>query len=259
MLGVSTDNSKQDQIVRQPVERFASTQWSLVLTAKRGSSPSAEQALASLCAAYWPPLYAYLRRRGYDISDAQDLTQSFFARLLEKNYLEAVRSERGRFRSFLLAALKHFLANEWDRERAQKRGGGRQIISIEEISSAEGSYRLDDRAHMLTPEKLFERRWALTLLNQTISSLGTEYERAGKGDLFEQLKSFLTGSDDGVHYSQVAAELKMSEGAVKTAVHRLRRRFRTLLRERIAQTVAHPEEPSEVDYEIRYLLKALDP
>src|SRR5262249_13569862 len=152
--------------------------WSLVLAAGKRSTPEAEDALATLCAAYWPPLYAYIRRRGYAVHEAQDLTQSFFTRLLEKNYLGDAKREKGKFRSFLLSALNHFLANEWDRARAQKRGGGMTILSLE-LNSAEGYYQTD-QADLLTPEKLFERRWALTVIDLVLKRLEEDFVKAGR-------------------------------------------------------------------------------
>ncbi|MCI0491291.1 MAG: sigma-70 family RNA polymerase sigma factor [Blastocatellia bacterium] len=232
------------------VRRFATTHWSLILAAGREATPESEKALAALCATYWYPLYAYVRRKGYQMPEAQDMTQGFFARLLEKNYLQDVDRERGKFRSFLLASLNHFLANEWDRERAQKRGGGIKFIPLD---TAEDLYSLDP-ADKLTPEKLFERRWATTLLDQVLALLKEEFAGAGKAALFDRLKDFLTGAESRDSYKQAAAELEMSEGAVKVAVHRMRRRFRRLLRAEIAKTVANP---AEIDDEIRYLLSAL--
>lgn len=234
--------------------RFNSTQWSLVLAAGRRSTPESENALATLCAAYWPPLYAYIRRRGYEVPEAEDLTQAFFARLLEKNYLGEANREKGKFRSFLLASLKHFLANEWDRSRAQKRGGGITIIPLE-MNSAEGLYRAD----LLSPEKLFERRWALMVIDLVLKRLEGEFINSGKSQLFDRIKIFLSGADDKVSYRQIAAELGMSDGAVKVAVHRLRRRFRELMRAEIAKTIPDPDQPGEVDAEIRSLLAALSP
>jgi RNA polymerase sigma-70 factor (ECF subfamily) len=250
-MPASTSNRKS---VRAAAGRFASTQWSLVLAAGRRSTPEAEQALAKLLSAYWPPIYAYLRRKGYPAPEAEDLTQSFFLRLLEKDYLRDARRERGKFRSFLLTSLKHFLANEWDRAQAQKRGGQFQLISLEEIALQENMPLLD--AQTLTPEEQFERQWALTALNRVIARLGEEYKNAGKASLFENLKDFLIG-DDGLPYQQVAVAMEMSEGAVKTAVHRLRSRFRKLLRAEIAETLPRPDDQAEVDGEIRYLLKTL--
>jgi len=249
-MSASTSNRKSVH----PAGRFASTQWSLVLAAGRRSTPEAEQALAKLLSAYWPPIYAFLRRRGHAAPEAEDLTQSFFVRLLEKNYLRDARRERGKFRSFLLASLKHFLANEWDRARTRKRGGQFQFISIEEIASQENSSPPDTQT--LTPEEQFERHWALTALNRVIARVAAEYKDSGKASLFEGLKDFLIGAD-GLPYQQVAVALEMSEGAVKTAVHRLRGRFRKMLRAEIAETLPNPYDPAEIDGEIRYLLKTL--
>src|SRR5262245_51462725 len=249
-------NSDQ-QFINPQMGRFNSTQWSLVLTAAKRSTPESENALGALCAAYWPPLYDYIRRRGYEISEAQDLTQAFFVRLLEKNYLGDADREKGKFRSFLLASLNHFLANEWDRKQAQKRGGGVTIIPLE-MDSAEGYYRTD-RAEFLTPEKLFERRWALTVIDLALKRLEEEFTDIGRARLFNCVKPFLIGADGEVTYRQIGAELGMSEGAVKAAVHRLRRRFRELMRAEIAQTILRPDQPGAIDAELRSLLAALSP
>jgi len=205
-----------------------------------------------LCGNYWYPLYAYVRRQGHNPHDAQDLTQAFFARLLEKNYLADVQREKGRFRSFLLASLKHFLANEWDRERALKRGGGRKLIALDE-DSAESRYKLEPKDD-LSADKIYERRWALTLLDQVLSKLRTEFEADGKTQQFDTLKDYLASGRTSVSYARAAERLGMNEGAVKVAVHRLRKRYRELLRAEIAQTVA---TASEIDAEIRYLFAAL--
>jgi DNA-directed RNA polymerase specialized sigma24 family protein len=234
--------------------RFVSTQWSLVLAAGKHSTPEAEQALATLCANYWKPLYSYIRRRGYTAPEAQDLTQSFFQHLLEKNSFQYAERERGKFRSFLLASLNHFLSNEWDREQAQKRGGHLQIVSLEEIASLEDRYSPES---VPTPEKLFERQWALLLLDRVLMRLAGEFEAAGKKGLFEHLKAFLTMSDGRVPYNKAAAELGMTEGALRVSVHRLRRRFGELLRAEVAETIADPSESSQIDEEIGYLLAAL--
>jgi len=228
---------------------FATTRWSLVLHA-REDSVGAHDALSALCRAYWYPLYAFVRRQGCSPHDAQDLTQDFFARLIAKGWLDDVARERGRFRSFLLAAMKHFLANEWDKARAQKRGGGAECISIDE-AIAEGRYR-DEPASVETAEKLFDRRWACTLLDQVLARLRAEMIAAGRGVQFDALKPCLTGEKP--HHAALAAQLGLSEGAVKVAVHRLRDRYRALLRTEIAQTVA---DPSEVDDELRHLFAAL--
>jgi RNA polymerase sigma-70 factor (ECF subfamily) len=220
--------------------QLATTRWSLVLAAGQRSSPQSAAALRALCETYWYPLYAYVRRRGNDPHDALDLTQAFFARLLEKDDLAAARPERGRFRSFLLASLKHFLANEWDRDRAQKRGGGRSALSID-FGIAEDRYGREP-CHEETPEKIFERRWALLLLENVLARLHEESVHAGKSWIFDRLKVFLTGEQPAVSSGQLAAELQMTAGALKVAVHRLRRRYRELLRAEIGQTVADPDE-----------------
>jgi RNA polymerase sigma-70 factor (ECF subfamily) len=223
-----------------------------VIAAGESGNEASTQALASLCEAYWYPLYAYVRRWGYDADAAQDLTQEFFSRLLEKQFLRDADPSRGRFRSFLLASLKHFLANERDRASAVKRGGRVAVVPLE-VETAEGMYRLeapDDE----TPEKVFERRWALTLLRRTLLRLRHEFEAAGKADVLDRLEGYLTGERETVPYAQLAEELGMTEGAIKVAVHRLRRRFGALLREEIAETVCSPQE---VDDEIRELFKVL--
>ena len=215
-------------------------------------SPQAHQALETLCRNYWYPLYAYVRRQGHNAHDAQDLTQAFFARLLEKNYLADVQREKGRFRSFLLASLKHFLANEWDREQALKRGGGKRLIALDE-DSAESRYKLEPKDD-LSADKIYERRWALTLLDQVLAKLRGEFECDGKLEQFETLKQYLSAGRTSVSYARAADKLGMNEGAIKVAVHRLRKRYRELLRAEIAQTVA---TASEVEAEIRYLFAAL--
>jgi RNA polymerase sigma factor (sigma-70 family) len=230
---------------------FATTHWSLVLAAGHGSRPDAATALATLCEAYWHPLYYYVRRRGYRAEEAQDLTQAFFAKLLEKGYLKVADPDRGRFRSFLLVSLNHFLANEWDRARAKKRGG--KVLSLD-IEGAESRYSLEP-ADDLTAEKLFERRWAMTLLDLVLARLREEFAREGRERVFERLKDFLGGAAADAPYRQAAADLGMTEAAVKMAVHRLRRQYRRLLRAQIAQTVASPEQ---VDDEIRHLFAALE-
>jgi RNA polymerase sigma factor (sigma-70 family) len=233
--------------------RFATTHWSLIVAAREGEATQAQEALAALCRAYWYPLYGYIRHQGHAADRAQDLTQEFFARLLEKDFLAAVDREKGKFRSFLLAACKHFLANEHDRECARKRGGGRQALSLD-LRDAVGRYA-HEPAHGETPERLFERRWALALLEQVLARLRREYEAAGKGRLFGVLKSRLTGGG-GVAYARAAAELGLSEGSIKVAVHRLRKRYRELLHEEIAQTL---DDPGQVEEEILALFAALGP
>jgi len=232
--------------------RFATTHWSVVLAAGQHTSGHYQQALETLCRTYWFPLYAYLRRQGYDTHQAEEHTQAFFARLLEKDGLRLADPKQGKFRSFLLTALKHFLANVSDRARAQKRGGGRKILSLD-AENAEGKYALEP-VDQLSPEKLFERSWALTVLERTIARLQAEAASTNKQKLFEHLKVYLTAERDSIPYRDVAAELDMTEGAVKVAVHRLRQHYRELLRDEIAQTVTTEEQ---IDEEIRDLFTAL--
>ncbi len=231
---------------------FAATRWTVVLAAAHGvATARAADAMTELCRMYWYPLYAYVRRRGHETSEAEDLTQEFFARLLAKDYLASVAPEKGKFRAFLLASLKHFLANEWDRCQAQKRGAGKRALSLDALT-AEDRYRLEP-LHNLTAEKLYERQWALTVLGRILARLEAEWTARGKQRFFDGLKSTLTGPGEA-SYAAIGAGLGMTEAAVKVAAHRLRRRYRELLREEIAQTVASAEE---IDEEIRYLLSCL--
>ncbi len=231
---------------------FTTTEWSVILAAANSKDPGAQEALASLCHIYWHPIYAYIRRRGYPRENAQDLTQGFFTQLLEKKRLKAARSDRGRFRSFLLASVKNYLANEWDRERAQKRGGGQFGISLD-FNGAEALWI--EPVDPVTPESIFERRWALTTLAQVMDQLRKQMIQSGHEARFVRLRGFLTGEDTGLQYKQAADELKMSEGAVRVAVHRLRHRFGELLRREVARTI---QDPKKVEYEIRYLFSAID-
>jgi len=233
---------------------FATTHWSIVVAAGAEESSQRCHALETLCRTYWYPLYAYVRRRGATAEDARDLTQAFFARLLEKGTLRAADPERGRFRSFLLGSLNHFLANEWRRSQAKKRGGGRAAIPLD-IHSGETRYALEP-SHDLTPEKIFERRWALTVLERALAALRDEAIRAGKQDLFEHLKAYLVGETSAIPYREIGDAVGMTAGAVKTAAHRLRRQCRELIREEVAQTVADPEQ---VDDELRHLFTAISP
>jgi RNA polymerase sigma-70 factor (ECF subfamily) len=233
-------------------ERFTATHWSVVLAAKRGDSARARAATEALCRAYWYPLYAFVRRMGQSPHDAEDSVHGFFALCLEKDYLTAAEEAKGRFRSFLLLALKRFLAQERDKSRARKRGGGQRPIALDGLN-AEQRYALEPAEH-LSADKLFERRWALTLLEQVLSRLRNEQSAAGQREAFEQLKEFLLSGGRGTPYAELAARLGTSEGAVKVAVHRLRQRYRELLQEEIAHTVASPEEAEE---ERRYLLAVL--
>ena len=217
-----------------------------------GSSTQADAALARLCETYWYPLYAFLRSRGSSAEDAQDLTQAFFARLLEKRALAQADPARGRFRSFLLASLKNFVANERDRDQAKKRGGGISVVPLD-IENAEGRFQLEPRTEE-TPERIFDRGWALILLDNAVRQVQAEMTRAGRDSHFTQLKGYLTGDEPHASYADAASVLNMSEGAVKVAVHRLRRRFRDVVRREIAQTVSTPDE---IDDELRHLWSAV--
>jgi RNA polymerase sigma-70 factor (ECF subfamily) len=197
-------------------QRFSTTRWSLVLAARHGSSPAAREALSTLCGLYWYPLYAFTRRQGHGPDDAHDRVQGFFTRLLEKNQLGTVDRQRGRFRSWLRASLHHYLCNEWDREHTLKRGSGEPLVSLD-ATTAQEKYRLEP-SHELTLERLFERRWALTLLEQVLGILGEEYTRTGKGPLFEGLKGTLTGEAGEVSYQWIATELGSTPGAVEDPV-----------------------------------------
>jgi RNA polymerase sigma-70 factor (ECF subfamily) len=232
--------------------RFRTTHWSIVVAAGRPSSPQARDALSSLCEAYWYPLYAYIRRKGHSAADAQDLTQEFFTWLLEKNLPGKADRTRGRFRSFLLTSLDHFLAKHWRRAGAAKRGGGQRVLSLD-LAGAEDRYTLEP-AHEVTAEMIYQRRWALVLLEKTLASLRDEFARRGKLELFELFKPHLGGDETTVPYGQIAEALGKTEGAVKVAVHRLRQRCRELLRAEIAQTVSGPDE---VDEELRDLFASV--
>lgn len=231
---------------------FLTTRWTVVLSAGRKSSPQSDRALGELCQTYWYPLYAYVRRQGRTKEDAEDLVQAFFARFLEKNYLEGLNSERGKFRAFLLASLKHFLANEWDRANRQKRGGGIQHLSLD-WQSADERYRIDP-PDPATPDRRFDREWALALLECVIARLREECAASGKAQLFEQAKGFLMVGEAVIPYGQAAQTLGLEEGAMRVAVHRLRKRYRELLRDEIAQTLS---DPAQVTEELRSLQAAL--
>ena len=230
---------------------FPPTRWTLVLAAGRSHTARAQRALSELCETYWYPLYAFIRRRGHAAHDAQDLTQAFFARLLEKHALADLTRERGRFRSFLLASLKNFLVDEWRRQRSAKRGCGR-VISLDAVE-AESRYALEP-ADTLTPERLFERNWALTLLDTVYRRIQLEYVQTGKGELFTTLKFCLTGARSDIPYADLAARLNSNENTVKTHVRRLRQRYREVLRDEVAQGVATAEE---VEDELNGLFRAL--
>lgn len=231
---------------------FVTTHWSVVLSAKEGSTVQTEAALERLCRTYWRPLYAFVRRRGHEAHDAQDLTQEFFARLLAKDFLGTVDQSKGKFRSFLLAALDHFLAKEWRRSRTQKRGGEFTFVSIND-ETAELPYLQLSLAGQ-SPEKTFEQQWAIALLDQAVARLRNEFLTAGKAALFEEIKVFLTGEKRVASYAELAARLGTTEAALKMTVSRMRQRYGALLREEIAHTVSGPEG---VDEELRSLFSAL--
>lgn len=231
--------------------RFATTQWSVVLAAGAGEGSQGRDALGALIQTYWPPVYAYLRSRGHSPDAAADLTQGFFASLLERGSIGGVRRERGRFRSYLLGALKHFVANEHERASATKRGGEARIVSIDR-SEEESSYEPVDP---LTPDAIFERRWARTVLDRAMALVGEDMERTGSGDRFRLLAPHLTGHSDAP-LAEVACQLGMTESAVKVALHRLRRRYGAILRDQIAQTL---DDDGTVDDELRYLIELVAP
>jgi len=227
---------------------FCTTHWSVVLQASDADGPKAHAALERLCQTYWYPLYACVRRHGYGSEDACDLTQEFFARLLSKNSLRHADQRRGRFRTFLQTALTNFLATEWAKGTAKKRGGGQEVLSLD-ANEAEERY-VAEPADTLTPEKLFEQRWAATVLELAVQNLAREYTAAGKAGLFESLKNYIWG-DGAASYAEIAAAHAMSEGAVKVAAHRLRERYRELLLAEVGRTVASREE---ADDELRHLI-----
>jgi RNA polymerase sigma factor (sigma-70 family) len=231
---------------------FATTHWSVVLAASGAPSSRAETALEQLCRTYWYPLYAFVRHQGHSPHDAEDLLQGFFARFLARHDFEGVDRAKGRFRSFLLAALKHYLANQWDKANAVKRGGRIEFLSLEGEAAESRFY--EEPASELTPERLYEQRWACVLLERVMERLQRDFDASGKGPLFEALKTFLLGEDRSTSYADLAAQQGLSEGAVKMRVQRLRQRYQRLLREEIAHTVAGPEE---VEDEIRYLFSVV--
>lgn len=233
---------------RVQAQVFPHTRWSVVLAATQQSAPEAEAALETICRAYWYPLYAFVRRSGQSPHDAQDLTQEFFRQLLEKRWLAAADREKGRLRTFLVTALKHFMAKEWRRAAAQKRGGGQTHVPMD-TAFAESRYAAEG-ATQLPAEAVFDRQWALTLLDLTVQRLEAEFVAAGKADEFVILKRCLVAAHDAIDYAALAARLDRSEGAVRVAVHRLRKRFRELYREEIIQTLPNG---AELDAELRYL------
>jgi DNA-directed RNA polymerase specialized sigma24 family protein len=250
-MGDST-HSSPPWLESRPV--FATTHWSVVLSAQDEDTAIASEGLETLCKTYWNPVYAYARRTGHSPADAQDMTQGFFARLLSKDYLQSVAREKGKFRTFLLVALKRFLVNEWTRGQTQKRGGGSTRVPLAGHSAE--TRHLAEPADHLTAEKLYDRRWALALLDRVLERLRKEFAVAGKAAVFDKLKDSLMAEKGAIPHSGVAAALGMSEVAVRVAVHRLRGRFRELFREEVARTVG---SANEIDEEIRHLLAALSP
>jgi RNA polymerase sigma-70 factor (ECF subfamily) len=231
---------------------FATTHWSVVRQAGQSDSPQASQALEALARAYWYPLYAYVRRNGHSPHDAQDLTQAFFARLLERKYLQLADRNQGRFRTFLLSSLKNFLINEWKKENCERRGGGQRVISLDE-EMAESRF-VAEPAIAEASDSLYDRGWAAILLDRAMTALRAEFEQAGKRELFERLKVFVWGEKNAQPHAAMAEQLGMTEGAVRVAVHRLRQRYGELLRNEVAQTVS---TPAEVNEELRYLVAVI--
>lgn len=234
-----------------PGDIFATTHWTVVLAAGQRHTPQADSALEELCRTYWFPLYAYVRRRGHPKADAEDLVQAFFARFLAKNYLEGLSEERGRFRAFLLAALKNFLINDWKKSQRQKRGGGEVNLSLD-WETADTKFQVA-ATNEPSPDRAFDREWAVALLAKVIERLQAECVAEGKGKLFEQLKVFLAAGKGETAHAEVARQLGLEEGAVRVATHRLRKRYRVLLRDEIAHTLA---APALVDEELRALFGA---
>lgn len=241
-----------DTMPGMPSSDFLSTHWSIVLRAGRADDSDAREALAFLCQRYWYPLFVFVRKKGIPVERAEDVTQGFFARLIEKQALEQAAPSRGRFRSFLLASLQNYLANEWDRAAAQKRGGGRALVSLD-VAAGESRLRFEP-SHDLTPEKIFDRAWAVQLLELVVGRLRTEFSDKGKAAEFDCLQSFLSGKPADASYERAAADLGISLDAVRQAAHRLRKRYRELLRAEVAETVAGEDE---IEDEIRGLFEAL--
>lgn len=247
-----SSSSQNDTVAGRQASWFVTTHWSVVLASRRAESREAEAALEKLCQAYWYPLYAFVRRQGHGPHEAQDLTQEFFATLLAKNFLDSVDQEKGKFRSFLLAAISHFLANQRDRANAVKRGGGKAIISLDEIA-AEERYSFEP-ASGSTPEQEFEKRWAVTLLDQAFAAIRREYEEAGKSRIFEELKTFLADETGSGDYAEPGMKLGMNPNTVAVTVRRMRQRYRELVYAEVANTVSSGEE---IEQEMNHLLAVL--
>lgn len=254
-----TDSTQSEPAVHGDGDRrrgavFVTTHWSVIVSARDRTAPESIAALESLCRTYWYPLYAFVRRMGHSPHDAQDLTQGFFARMLERDYLRLAAAEKGKFRTFLLTALKRYMADEWDRQHAQKRGGFTPVVSIDQ-ALAESKFAAEP-ARRLQPDVLFDRQWAVTLIERAMERLAQEYVASGRAKLFEHLRHSLIKDETALPYAEIAAQLKLSEAAVKMAIHRLRGRYREILRAEIADTVA---TPAEVEDEIRHLFSTFGP
>ena len=242
------DSHSPDPSIANGTSHFVTTHWSAVMRAGQTEGVAAHEALSELCRTYWYPLYGFIRRQGHEPPEAEDLVQSFFTRLLEKNFVGEARQEKGKFRSFLLTALKRFLANEWDRQHAQKRGGFHTAVEIDQ-AMAEKRFNAE-LAHGFQPDVLFERQWATTLLESVMTRLQEEYITTGRARLFEELRSSLVKEESARPYAEIAARLNLTEPAIKTAVHRMRGRYREILREEIGKTVSSPDE---IEEELRHL------
>jgi RNA polymerase sigma-70 factor (ECF subfamily) len=258
-MTIATDTTRQLQmnpdISSAPSpkgEWFATTHWSVVLAAKEGDSATAFEALENLCCSYWPPLYAFIRREGYDEAEAKDLTQEFFLRLIDREFLLRLRHQQGKFRSFLLTFLKNFLLEQRGKSKAQKRGGGKVVVSLDQIAE-EGSY-LNEPVDHFSPDQVFERRWAQTIFQVALNRLREEYVSAGKADLFDQLKDLQPREHGAPSYAEIGTRFGMTEAAVKSAMQRMRARHREILRQEIANTVTRPDE---IEEEIRHLREVL--
>jgi RNA polymerase sigma factor (sigma-70 family) len=248
----SRTGDRDDSEAVRPHSLFLTTRWSMVLNARDKAAPGSKEALEVLCQTYWYPIYAFVRGAGHSPPDAQDLTQQFFVRLLTKDFLRMVTPEKGRFRTFLRMALKRFLAKEWDHAHAQKRGGGAMHLSFD-TAAVEGRFGLE-QAGLLAPDRIYDRTWALTLLEQASARLESEYHRAGQTGLWQELKPHLTAERGSISYPKIAAALGLTEGAARVALHRFRKRFREVFRQAIADTVASPEE---IESELRLVLEIL--
>lgn len=252
VLHMSADAFNSNPALDRPLRAFSTTHWSLVLLAGKQQSGQSSAALEKLCRAYWPPLYSFIRRRGYAEHDAQDLTQEFFARFLKRNDFENVDPVKGRFRTYLLAALENFLSNQWDRSQAIKRGGGCAFLSLDEIN-AEQWHSFEPRDD-LSPDKVFDAHWAASVLNHALTRLRSDMAEEGKGELFDTLKPFLTSEPGEGEYAAAGQRLQRPAATVAVWVHRLRQRYREFVRMEVAQTLANP---LDLDLEMRHLLEAL--